>query len=310
MTRWASPAGEADGRAAGWGTAAVSLLGEAAQLTAGTVRRVVTPQGLRGLAVEVAWLAAHALLYPWGVAAQHPRPSRYYRTDALPPMQRSLLIADMAAATTPIVLVHGAADNRSAFALLARELRNRGFFLVHGVNYGMLAAFTGDVPTAAERLRAEIEQVCEITGADQVQVVGHSLGGLIARYYVQRMGGDERVRTLVTLGTPHQGTRAAYLLPTRLVCQLRPGSALLRELAEPAPGCRTRFLVVWSELDQVVIPQENAILVHPDLEVKVHRLRDVGHLSLPMHPRTLQLIVQEFTRTDAPEKGDKTATTG
>ena len=56
---------------------------------------------------------------------------------------------------------------------------------------------------------------CEVTGAQQVHVVGHSLGGLVARYHVQRLSGDARVHTLVALGTPHQGTMAAYLLPTR-----------------------------------------------------------------------------------------------
>jgi triacylglycerol lipase len=48
---------------------------------------------------------------------------------------------------------------------------------------------------------------------------------------------------------------------------LRPGGRLLAELAAPSPGCRTRFVEVWSDLDQVVIPRENARLHHPDLEV-------------------------------------------
>ena len=50
------------------------------------------------------------------------------------------------------------------------------------------------------------------------------MGGLVARYYVQRLGGDVRVHTLVTLGTPHGGTLPARLFPHPLVRQLRPGS--------------------------------------------------------------------------------------
>ena len=87
------------------------------------------------------------------------------------------------------------------------------------------------------------------------------------------MGGSARVDTLVTLGSPHSGTLGAYLIPTALGRQLRPGSPPLTELDEPAPGCTTRFLVVWSRMDQMVVPQRNARLQHPDL--------DVAQLELP-----------------------------
>lgn len=147
------------------------------------------------------------------------------------------MVSAMDAAGTPIVLVHGIGDNRSAFAVLSGALRRRGFGVVHAINYSVLTALTGDVRRSAALLGAHIERICEQTGSDQVHVVGHSLGGLIARYYVQRLHGDARVRTLVTLGTPHSGTLAAYLLPTPLTKQLRPGSELLEELAEP---CRSR----------------------------------------------------------------------
>ncbi|MBW3630804.1 MAG: exodeoxyribonuclease VII large subunit, partial [Gemmatimonadetes bacterium] len=102
--------------------------------------------------------------------------------------------------------------------------------------------------TVLERLARLVEQTCEETGYERVHVVGHSLGGAVARYYVQRMGGDARVHTLCTLGSPHAGTLAAHLLPSRLVRQLRPDSALMQELAAPSPGCRTRFVAFWSDL--------------------------------------------------------------
>ncbi|CAM5527705.1 hypothetical protein SMICM304S_05241 [Streptomyces microflavus] len=68
----------------------------------------------------------------------------------------------------------------------------------------------------------------------EVDIVGHSLGGLIARYYVQRLGGDRRVRTLVTLGTPHGGTAVAPGAGIHpIVRQMRGGSALMRNCASP-----------------------------------------------------------------------------
>ena len=141
-----------------------------------------------------------------------------------------------------------------------------------------------DVRTAARRLAEAVEDLVETTGYHRIHVVGHSLGGLVARYYVQRLGGDARVHTLVTLGTPHTGTVPAYFLPLRLGRQLRPGSDLMTELAGPAPGCRTRFLAFWSDLDQMIIPKTAAMLHHPDLSARNVRVRGVGHISLRDRP--------------------------
>jgi len=112
------------------------------------------------------------------------------------------------------------------------------------------------------------------------------------------LGGSALVDTLVTLGSPHSGTRAANLLPTPVARQLRPGSELLAELALPAPGCRTRFLVVWSRLDQMIVPQQHAQLEHPDLDVEQLELRDVGHFSLPIDARSLHWVATSLTRSD------------
>ncbi|MFI9007309.1 esterase/lipase family protein [Actinosynnema sp. NPDC053489] len=281
---------------AGSGT---GVAGEVLGLAGGLLKAAASPGGVRGVAVETAWLAARAVLYPWGVAEERLKPDGHlaaYRTDRLPPRQRGLVVSSMEAAGTPIVLVHGIGDNRSAFAVLSGALRRRGFGVVHAVNYSVLTALTGDVRRSAALLGEHVERICAETGSDRVHVVGHSLGGLIARYYVQRLGGDARVRTLVTLGTPHRGTLTAHLLSTPLTRQLRPGSDLLAELAEPSATCRTRFVVVWSELDQVVVPQRNARLEHPGLVVEEHRIRDSGHLSLPVDSRALHLIVSAVTR--------------
>ncbi|HEX4357591.1 MAG TPA: alpha/beta fold hydrolase [Pseudonocardia sp.] len=290
--------GESIGSFVSTGSTVLNTVADAAEYTA---RTFFSPAGLRGLAVEAAWCTAHLASYPWGLVREHVRPEvsyRHYRTDSLSPGQRSLVVTDMAAAGTPILLVHGFMDNRSVFAVFRRALRRRGFGVVHGVNYSLLTALTGDIRMAAHELRRHVERLRERTGSDQVHVVGHSLGGLIARYYVQRLGGDEAVHTLVTLGSPHGGSAAAYLLPTPLTRQLMPGSDLLTELAEPAPRCRTRFLVVWSRMDQLIVPQRNARLVHPDLAVNTLELADVGHMSLSIHPRAVHWVASSLARLD------------
>jgi hypothetical protein len=125
------------------------------------------------------------------------------------------------------------------------------------------------------------------------------MGGLIARYYVQRLGGDARVHTLVTLGTPHQGTRAARVFPRGICQQLAPGSDLVAELAEPAPGCTTRFVSFWSDIDAMISPKQSARVEHPDLNARNILVNGVGHMSLPIDRRIVREICATLAYLDA-----------
>jgi hypothetical protein len=258
-------------------------------------RSALSPRVLQGAAVELGWITTHLAMYPLGLVG-----GSQYQTDrlnlaGLTPAQRSLLVGDVQAAGTPILLAHGIIDNHTVFALMRRQLLRRGFTRIHTFSYSPL---TLDVRSTAERLGAEIEKICEESGSEQIHVVGHSLGGLIARYYIQRLGGDERVHTCVTLGTPHQGTMAARLLPWPLVRQLRPDSDLMVELAEPAPGCATRFVAFYSDVDQLIVPQRRARIRHPDLHARNIRVNGVGHLSLPFHGDVVHQITGVLSHLD------------
>jgi triacylglycerol lipase len=246
---------------------------------------------LKGSAVEVAWIATHLVSYPFGVAEERIRPEvERFSLGRLSPVRRGLLIGDVEAAGTPILLVHGLVDNRSIFTLLRRHLRRRGFGRVWTMNYRI---WTTDLRDAARQLAASVDAICEQTGYERIHVIGHSMGGLVARYYVQRLGGDAHVHTLVTLGTPHHGTRAARLFPRGVCQQLTPGSEVVNELAEPAPGCQTRFVCFWSDNDALISPKHAAMLDHPDLSARNIMVRGVGHMSLPIDRR----IVREITAT-------------
>jgi triacylglycerol lipase len=281
-------------RLASVAAAAQAAAADVTRAGAYAARTFGSPAGIRGLAVEWAWLTAHLAVYPAGLVREHLHFPTGHRTDPLPPERRSLVVTDIEAAGTPILLLHGIMDNRSVFTVFRRSLRRRGFGVVHAVNYSV---FTEDIRTAAHRLHQQVEELRELAGAERIHIVGHSLGGMIARYYVQRMGGSAAVDTLVTLGSPHAGTLAAHLFPTPLARQLRPGSDVIAELGRPAPSCDTRFLVVWSRMDQMVLPQRNGRLRHPDLNVEELELRDVGHLSLPIDPRTVHWVAGALSRT-------------
>lgn len=258
---------------------------------------LLTPTGLAGAALEATWMGLHLGLYPLGLLGATASDRRTgHRLGHLPPSQRGLAIRDVEAAETPILLVHGMVDNRSIFTVLRRGLVRRGFGRIETMNYSIL---TGDIRAAAAHLGAEIERIVDETGYERIHVVGHSMGGLIARYYVTRLGGDVHVHTLVTLGTPHRGSALAYAWPGGLTRQLRPRSGLMDELAEPVRECQTRFINYWSDLDQVIVPQANAVLHHEDLNVHNIALHGVGHMSLPITATVVHGISTALAHLDS-----------
>ncbi|HJQ45630.1 MAG TPA: alpha/beta fold hydrolase [Amycolatopsis sp.] len=239
---------------------------------------------LRTMASEIASVVNHLVRYPSGIG---------HRWAAAP-------AADQGATARPLVVLPGLADNTSIFTQLKQSLETCGAGPVVSFSYGWL----DDVRTAAARLSSQVEQLCAVTGTDGLDIVGHSLGGLIARYYVQRLGGHERVGTLVTIATPHGGTIAARLpSPLPVVRQLRPGSELLLELAEPAPECATEFLAFCGSGDELILPSRNALVEHPDLQVRNVVVRGAGHMALAAHEE----VTAEICRLFAPSEVDEEA---
>ncbi|WP_042365520.1 esterase/lipase family protein [Streptacidiphilus neutrinimicus] len=244
----------------------------------------------RGVGLEGAALTGHLLLYPGGFTPErHPTPGRLHCAHP----------SD--SGHSPVLLVHGLFDNRAVFTVLRHNLHVHGWDHVHALNY---SPFSLDVPRAATLLGRHVERLRRVYGGEPVTIIGHSLGGLIARYYVQRLGGDALVPRVVTLATPHQGTEAARLLqPLPIVRQLRAGSAVLAELEQPARGCRTRFLCFWGDLDPLILPPRNGALRHPDLRAENIVIRNAGHLSLPIHGEVLARIREWLPQSQDPLEG-------
>jgi pimeloyl-ACP methyl ester carboxylesterase len=148
--------------------------------------------------------------------------------------------AGRAPAGPPVLLIHGYLATRGSLHLLEQHLTQRGY-VVMSFRFGPINL--GDIRDSAGLVARKVESIIAQTGVTQVDVVGHSMGGLVGLYYVKRLGGRHRVRRMVLLGTPTQGTWSALLglftAPLGLASlQLLPGSPFLRELAETAlpPG--------------------------------------------------------------------------
>ncbi len=143
------------------------------------------------------------------------------------------------AAGPPVLLIHGYLATKGSLHLLEEHLARRGH-VVMSFRFGPINL--GDIRDSAGLVARKVESIVAQTGVTQVDIVGHSMGGLVGLYYLKRLGGRHRVRRLVLLGTPTQGTWSALLglftAPLGLASlQLLPGSPFLRELAEtPLPA--------------------------------------------------------------------------
>lgn len=162
----------------------------------------------------------------------------------------------------PVLLVHGILGQRHLYwNLFKRRLTGDGF-RVHEVV--LPYALFGDIRIAARRLAEKVEATLAGDRADKVDLVCHSAGGLVARYYLTYLNGDRHVRHVVTLGTPHNGTYFSYLLQLPfldIARQTRPGSHLIQEISRPnAVPPHVRITSIWSPTDGVVLPPESAVL--------------------------------------------------
>src|SRR5688572_4744753 len=163
----------------------------------------------------------------------------------------------------PVLLVHGILGQRHVYwNLFKRRLRDDGF-RVHEVI--LPYALLGDIRIAARMLADKVEATLAGDRANQVDIICHSAGGLVARYYITYLRGHRNVRHIVTLGTPHGGTYFSYLLQLpflSIIRQTRPGSNLLQELSGPgAIPQGVKVTSLWSPTDLVVLPPESAVLV-------------------------------------------------
>ncbi|HRJ71674.1 MAG TPA: alpha/beta fold hydrolase [Terrimicrobiaceae bacterium] len=157
---------------------------------------------------------------------------------------------------TPVVLVHGYGDSGKSFAFFASKLSERGFeCFAPDLQPADAGAGIEDV---ARKLKTEIARRY---GADSpVAIVAFSMGGIVARYYLQKLGGAARCRAFFTVSSPHHGTLAAYLADGRGAVQMRPGSSFLRGLNADVSGYRRLEPVsYWTPLDLMIFPAASSI---------------------------------------------------
>ncbi|HLW15800.1 MAG TPA: alpha/beta fold hydrolase [Actinomycetota bacterium] len=264
-------------------------------------RAMLRPRTYPGFAKEILMTSLNVALYPAGLISDALKVEDAVRLGDKYTSQVPLRYIDPVAASTPIILLHGYFHNRSAFVVMKRSLRKFGFRSVDTMNYNVIGH---DVQELAHQLAAHVDEVLECTEATHVHLIGHSLGGLVARYYIQKLGGHEKVHTCITLGTPHRGTHAAWVGRGKTARQLRPGSLLLRQLARSSRAMPVRFISIYSNLDSLVLPAVNAKITEPALRARNVLVKDLGHLSLLISRPIIRAIAEALANPDAPADVD------
>jgi triacylglycerol lipase len=144
-----------------------------------------------------------------------------------------------------------------------------------------------------------VEELARDHRWERIDLVGHSEGGLIGRYYVQKLDGARRVRHLITLGTPHRGTRWAYsgslvgyLLPS--LRQMVPGSPLLRDLADDSFPAGVRLTSIYSQRDSICPPSSCRLEAFRASHLRNVEVMHGGHLGLLFSTRISSIIRREL----------------
>lgn len=215
----------------------------------------------------------------------------------------------------PVLLIHGYLCNRQVWRPMARFLAGRG----HPVGAVDLEPVFGSIDEYASVIREGVDRLRSRTGAPKVALVCHSMGGLAARAYLRRSG-DAAVDCVVTIGSPHRGTRNACRGPGRNAEQMRPDGDWLRGLAESELGAsddsreagvdapagdpstrparplrELRLTVILSRHDNVVVPQSNQTLDG----ARTIMFDGIGHVRLLSDPAVMEAV--EEALKEAPD---------
>ena len=191
----------------------------------------------------------------------------------------------------PVLLIHGYGCSRAAWWWQRRRLVAAGWSVVT-IN---LEPLYTSIDNYVEPLARRIDEVLAQTGAKQLVLVGHSMGGLVARAYLRRYGAAQ-VRLLVTLGTPHGGSELARFGIGESARQMRPGSAWLAALAESALPVET--LAIYSAHDNYVLPP--SLLELPGARCCV--LDRLGHLAMLFSPRVAAALLERLSAVAGSER--------
>lgn len=188
-----------------------------------------------------------------------------------------------------VIFVHGLGGHRGNFLAMQTYFRWMGRKRVLSVGFQDYDSIAGMAAQLSTLIR-EVIRINQLEPTQSIELVTHSMGGIIARLALEDPEMASAVATLITLGTPHSGTQLARLLQTSKVRDLRPGSELLERLQQqlPWPGHPhlPPLVAIWSPADLVLMPAESAAVAG----AQNIRVEDFSHFSYLIHPQSWKRV--------------------
>jgi len=172
-----------------------------------------------------------------------------------------------------IVLVHGIYNTSRRFRVMQAEFERKGYRCIAP----SLAPNSGSkgLEHLAEQLKAAIDKAIE-GNKQKVCLVGFSMGGLVARYYLQELEGYRSTSLFFSIAAPHHGSLWAHCLPILGVRQMRPDSAFIRLLQQGSDRLRkVTCYSYWTPFDLVILPANSSVWEQADnirVDVLAHPL--------------------------------------
>lgn len=194
------------------------------------------------------------------------------------------------ASQTPVLLVHGYLHNSSAWIFFRNRLNAAGIGDVYTVNLGKPL---GSIEHHAKTIQRKLKEVEEISGRDDIILVGHSMGGLASAYYATHLARPGTVKKVITLGSPLHGSKLGYLGFHHVAKQMRVGSEFTSVFLERMKVAKhIQFLHIGSRYDLFVIPH-NSCFVQDESN---HRNTEfvLGHLSLLFSSSVLNAVIKHI----------------
>lgn len=191
----------------------------------------------------------------------------------------------------PVVLLHGLFHNRSCLLPLRWRLQAAGYDRIISVNTPPWR----DWDTLIAKIAATVTAALRSSGHTRVFLIGHSMGGILARDYLQLHGGTPQVAACITLAAPHRGSKLAPFAVSRLGRALLPGSALVTRLNDRALPSAVTFTAIWSRHDNIIVPPHHARLDGAE-NVEV---TGMGHTAMLFSRQVAAAVLTALSRGEA-----------